>query len=187
MLVVWVAVRAVGPAEASRQPTVLLPTTATIPTTASPAPSVSWTPSPTPSRTSKSPKPTKKSPVPEKTTASSRPPSPTVTPRSGDDLSASLSVPASWEQGYVAAVRIRNNGRAAQPWTVTVSNSGLDDLRLTGTWNARGSQSGTKLTFTGDALAPGASVTFGYQVSKNGRGGARPSGCSVVGGKCSMS
>jgi hypothetical protein len=68
-----------------------------------------------------------------------------------------------------------------------VSNAGLDNVRLLGTWNARGSQSGSNMTFTGGSLAPGASVTFGYQVSKTGRGNARPSGCSVVGGKCVVS
>ncbi|WP_433375102.1 cellulose binding domain-containing protein [Actinoplanes sp. CA-142083] len=98
-----------------------------------------------------------------------------------------MSLGASWEQGYVAAVRVQNTGNAAGSWNVTVGHSGQSNLRLLGTWNARGSQSGDTLTFTGGQLAPGASATFGYQVSKSGRGNARPSGCSVVGGKCAVS
>ncbi|GIM95672.1 hypothetical protein Ato02nite_074650 [Paractinoplanes toevensis] len=87
----------------------------------------------------------------------------------------------------MAAVRIKNVSGSSQSWSVTVSHSNQDNLRLTGTWNARGSQSGDNLTFTGGPLAPGASITFGYQVSKSGRGNGRPSGCSVVGGKCGVS
>ncbi|MFC7276876.1 cellulose binding domain-containing protein [Paractinoplanes rhizophilus] len=116
----------------------------------------------------------------EKTSAS-RPAAPK------DNFSVTVGLAASWEEGYVGAVRVRNTGRAAASWTVTVSHSGQDNLRLLGTWNARGSQRGDTLTFTGGTLAPGASVTFGYQVSKAGRGNARPSGCSVVGGRCVVS
>ncbi|MFI5890847.1 cellulose binding domain-containing protein [Actinoplanes sp. NPDC051513] len=82
---------------------------------------------------------------------------------------------------------MRNTGRAVASWSVTVRHSDQDNLRLLGTWNARGSQSGDNLTFTGGPLAPGASASFGYQVSKSGRGNARPSGCSVVGGTCGVS
>jgi hypothetical protein len=70
---------------------------------------------------------------------------------------------------------------------VTVGHSDLNDLRLLGTWGAHGSQSGDNVVFTGGPLAAGASVNFGYQVSKSGRGGARPSGCTVVGGRCGVS
>jgi cellulase/cellobiase CelA1 len=87
----------------------------------------------------------------------------------------------------VGTVRVQNTGSAAASWRVTVSHSGQDNLRLLGTWNARGSQSGDTLTFTGGPLSPGASATFGYQVSKSGRGNAHPSGCSVVGGRCGVS
>jgi cellulase/cellobiase CelA1 len=84
-------------------------------------------------------------------------------------------------------VRVQNTGKTAKDWSVTVSHSGQDNLRLLGTWNARGSQSGDRLVFTGDSLAPGATASFGYQVNKTGRGNARPAGCSVVGGGCRVS
>ena len=99
-----------------------------------------------------------------------------------------MNVSASWDQGYVASVRVQNNGDAAGSWTVTVSHANLSNLRLLGTWgNARGTQSGENVVFTGGPLAAGASGGFGYQVSSTGRGNARPSGCSVVGGRCGVS
>ncbi|GAA2641697.1 cellulose binding domain-containing protein [Paractinoplanes durhamensis] len=182
MLVVWIAVRAVGPASASDLPAVALPSASAVPLAATPTTS----PTPTPSATSASAKPKKsRTPVAEKT---SRTPVVTRTTRpAANDFSATVSLGANWDQGYVAMVRIKNTGDRAAGWTVTVSHSGVDDLRLTNTWNARGSQQGNRLTFTGGELAPGASFSFGYQVSKGGRGNARPSGCSVVGGKCGVS
>jgi hypothetical protein len=85
-------------------------------------------------------------------------------------------------------VRLQNKGNAAGSWTVTVSHANLSNLRLVGVWgNARGTQSGDNVVFTGGPLAAGASAGFGYQVSKTGRGSARPSGCAVVGGTCGVS
>jgi cellulase/cellobiase CelA1 len=99
-----------------------------------------------------------------------------------------VSVGASWEQGYVASVAVQNTGSSAASWTVTVSHRNLDDLRLLYTWGAaRGTQSGDNVIFTGGPLAAGASVNFGYQVGKSGRGNARPAGCTVVGGACGVS
>jgi len=124
------------------------------------------------------------SPVPEKTTTK---PKPTTPAPPADVFSATVSVGASWDQGYVASVRVQNTGSGAASWKVTVGHSDLNDLRLLGTWGAHGSQSGDNVVFTGGPLAAGASVNFGYQVSKSGRGGARPSGCTVVGGRCGVS
>ena len=89
--------------------------------------------------------------------------------------------------GYVATARLQNTGTAPLSWRMTVSHSGLENLRLVGVWNARGSRDGETIILTGGPLAPGASITFGYQVSKTGRGDARPAGCTVVGGTCRMS
>ena len=103
-------------------------------------------------------------------------------------FSVAVSVGASWEQGYVASVRVQNTGAATSSWSVTVSHANVSDLRLLGTWGpATGRQSGDNVVFTGGPLAAGASTGFGYQVSKSGHGNARPSGCSVVGGGCRVS
>ncbi|WP_169789722.1 cellulose binding domain-containing protein [Actinoplanes subtropicus] len=95
---------------------------------------------------------------------------------------------SSWDQGYVASVRVQNTGKATGSWTVTVSHADLRNLRLLGVWGtARGTQNGENVVFTGAPLAAGASTGFGYQVSATGRGNTRPSGCSVVGGRCGVS
>ena len=100
-----------------------------------------------------------------------------------------MTVTASWDQGYVAMARVQNTGKATGSWRVTVSHTNLSNLRLLGTWGtARGTQSGENVVFTGSGpLAAGAATGFGYQVSGSGRGNARPSGCSVVGGRCGVS
>ncbi|MCU7725333.1 cellulose-binding domain-containing protein [Actinoplanes sp. KI2] len=198
MLVVWIAVRAVGPAEAARQPsTVVLPSMPQISASPSPtspflSPSPSSSPSPSmssaspsasasPSRSSARPTATSHSPTPSK-------PAPAkTTPPPSADFAVTVTVTASWDQGYVAQVRVRNNGDAAGSWSVTVSHADLNNLHLVSTWNATGKQSGDNVVFTGGPLAPGASAGFGYQVSKTGRGNARPSGCAVVGGSCRVS
>jgi cellulase/cellobiase CelA1 len=98
-----------------------------------------------------------------------------------------VSVRASWEQGYVTMVRVRNTGKASRTWSVTVTHSDTQNITLRNTWNASGRQSGDRFTFTGASLAPGATFDFGFQASKNGRGNARPAGCTAVGGRCTVS
>ncbi|SNY28801.1 cellulose binding domain-containing protein [Paractinoplanes atraurantiacus] len=212
LLVVWIAVRAVGPAEAARQPSVTLPSMPQVPlvvsdspvpltaapksTSPAPSRSASRSPSasPSPSRSATTPPPsTSSSPQPEKSTTkpTTKPATtvPTTAPTSAkpqSNFEAQLSVTASWDQGYVAFVRVENSGDATAQWRVTVSHSGLDDMELRGVWNASGDRNGSSLSFSGGSLAPGKSVTFGYQISKSGRGNARPAGCSAVGGSCSV-
>jgi cellulase/cellobiase CelA1 len=84
-------------------------------------------------------------------------------------------------------VQVVNTGTKAASWSVSVSHSGLSGLRLVATWNAQGRQSGSTFIFTGGSLAPGQSASFGYQAGKQGVGAARPSGCSVRGGRCHVS
>ncbi|WP_433301208.1 cellulose binding domain-containing protein [Actinoplanes sp. CA-030573] len=197
MLVVWVAVRAVGPAEAQQQPTVVLPSMPQVPvglgpsaSSSSPSPSPSSSPSLSPSASASPSRPRSSSSPsarPTRTRTATRPAAPATTTAAPATFSASLAVGASWEQGYVGMVKVRNTGNVARSWTVTVSHSGLENLRFMGAWGARGTQSGDKIVLTGGPLAPGATASFGYQVSKTGRGNARPAGCTVVGGACSVS
>ena len=195
-LVVWVAVRAVGPSrDEAAGPTVVLPSMPTIPvSTALP---VSLRPSPPPSR-SASPSPSRSASTSLSAHRSSSSPSSSPTPRvsrssaspkptASASFSVTVTVTASWDQGYVASVQVVNRGTKAASWSVSVSHSGLSGVRLTGTWNAQGSQSGSTFVFTGGSLAPGQSASFGYQAGKRGPGQARPSGCSVGGGSCRVS
>ncbi|MBM2618943.1 cellulose binding domain-containing protein [Actinoplanes sp. LDG1-06] len=185
LLVVWIAVRAVGPAEANNGMTMVVP-----PVSLTPEPTISRTtvvpPSISPSP-SLSPSPTRTSARPRATTPSrSSSPSPrkTTTPPTVTDVEAALRVTASWDSGYVAAVRVVNEGDRPIDWRVTVSHSGLANLQLRGVWNARGDQQGSSFVFNGGTLAPGAEAMFGFQTSKSGRGNARPAGCNALGGSC---
>ena len=183
-LVVWAAVRAVGPTRGgARQPAVVLPSMPQIPVgvvdSPTPFPSSFSSPFvPSPSHTSRRPARSPSTRVPSKTAKPTTPPPVT--------LVAQLWVAAGWDGGYVAGVQVVNTGTRPASWTVTVTHSGQNGLQLTATWNARGVQHGTSFVFTGDTLAPGASATFGYQAAKQGQGAARPAGCSVVGGSCSV-
>ena len=192
VLVVWVAVRSVGPAEASRQPTVVLPSMPHV-TMAAPSPSLAPSPSPSPSR-SLSPSPSRSpSATSARPTPSSPPPPRVTTPATTkpvvvvrNDLTASVGVSASWNGGYVAIVRVQNTGSTAHPLSITVTHQGQTGLRLGSVWGASGNQQGSSLVFTGGSLAAGATVTFGYQISTNGPDPARPAGCTVVGGTCAV-
>jgi hypothetical protein len=175
-LVVWTAMRAVGPAQASRQPTVVLPST---PQQLVEAPR---SPSATPSRTV-TPSRVPTSPVPKKTRKPTAKPAPTT---ARTKAAATLTVGWSRGRGYFANVRVVNNGTRPLQWRVTVTHSERDDVRLGGVWGATGSQQDESMVFRGGPLAPGASVFFGYQAMRDGRGDARPIGCSVVGGTCGM-
>jgi hypothetical protein len=189
-LVGWVAVRAVGPArDGVRQPTVVLPSMPQIPV------GVDFSTSPSYSSPI-SPPPPSRSPAPSRTSLRSSPtsspttrvPSKTAKPTTAPPvtLTAKLSVGASWDGGYVAGVQITNTGTKTVSWSVTVTHSDQNGLRLTATWSAGGAQSGTSFVFTGGPLAPGATANFGYTATKQGQGAARPAGCTVVGGACTV-
>ncbi|MGX6601980.1 cellulose binding domain-containing protein [Micromonosporaceae bacterium Da 78-11] len=198
ILVGWAAVRAVGPAEAGRQPVVVLPSMPQVPlepATTSPAPSPSPSPSPSASPShspSLSPSPSKSpSARPSRSRSSSPPSSPsaraTTTPTPRDVLAAAISVSAGWNSGYVATVRVENTGSTPQDWSVTVNHDDEDGLRLGTTWGgAGGRQQGSDLIFSGGPLEAGGSITFGYQAAKSARDRARPAGCTMVGGTCAV-
>ncbi|MCY1142879.1 cellulose binding domain-containing protein [Actinoplanes sp. Pm04-4] len=188
LLVVWIAVRAVGPAEASKPPTVVLPSVARV-TIDPPSPVPSAKVKPSVSRTASKPPTPAQRPTKARTTTAvpeeTRKPTPRpTTPAPQDEVEATLAVTASWESGYVAMAKVTNEGDRPVRWKVTVNHADLRDLRLRGVWNATGNQDGDSIVFTGGTLKPGDSANFGYQTSKDGRGDARPAGCNAVGGTC---
>ncbi|MEV6299561.1 cellulose binding domain-containing protein [Actinoplanes sp. NPDC051861] len=147
----------------------------------SPSPSVSRSPSPTPSKSRKpkrSPSSSPSSTAPSPSRSSSSPP-----PAPVNVFDATYTTTASWRDGLIGSVRIVNNGSAPRDWTVTITYSG--DLSIRGEWNGRASASGSRVTLSGGPLAPGASVTAGYQASRNGS--SRATGCTIGGGSCRVS
>jgi hypothetical protein len=194
-LVVWVAVRAVGPSTADAAgPTVVLPSMPTVPVNAaepeSPSPTISMLPRPS---TSATPSPSRKpSTSPSARHSASSSPTPHVTRTSTKPVpkatfSATVSTSSSWGGGYVAMVQLTNTGTKAASWSVSVSHGSVSGLRLYGTWNAQGSQQGSTFVFTSGSLAPGQSASFGYQAGARTRDRLRPSGCSVGSGSCRVS
>ena len=192
LLVSWVAVRAVGPAQSNArvplmvQPTMPLgdpaATQGALPSVV-PSPSSTGTPSPspTPSRTpSKSPaKPTEKAtkPAPPRTTT---PPAPVAS------FAAQYRVAGDWDRGFVAAIEVTNKTGPARTWTLKVTYAAEDGVRLGNTWNAQVSRQGNTFVLTGGPLAPGATVSVGYEASKQVRSRVEPSSCAVDGVRCGL-
>ncbi|MGW4946775.1 cellulose binding domain-containing protein [Actinoplanes sp. NPDC004185] len=196
VLVSWVAIRAVGPAEAdSRVPLMVQPTvplggaelsvpptsvppsvvpSSAVPTSASPT-SASPTPVPSSPRASRSPS---KKPAPRRTTAS--PPAPAAS------FAAAYRTGRSWDRGFIAGVEITNKSGPARTWTVKVSFDPDAGVRVGNTWNAQLSRDGNTFVFTGGPLAPGATAMLGFEASKQVRGGIQPTSCTADGAPCRM-
>jgi hypothetical protein len=142
---------------------------------ASPSPSASKSASPSASASAK-PKPSK---TPSRTPSASL--SPTTT------MAVSYSTSAAWRDGFIAAVKVVNNGSAAREWSVTLTYPSNADVEVRGGWNASVSASGGTVTLRGNSLAPGASITAGFQGSKDVSDAVKPISCAVGGGSCRMS
>jgi len=91
-----------------------------------------------------------------------------------------------WAGGFVANLTVNNTGTAAiNGWTVTYAFPG--DQKITNAWNATVTQNGTAVSATNlsyDAtIAPGGSVSFGYQGTWTNND-TSPSSFSVNGTAC---
>jgi len=109
---------------------------------------------------------------------------PTTTPAENSALTATLTVTSSWYNGYVAVLTVRNSGSTTVPWTGTVGNASRLNVRLGNAWNATASQDGSTIVLRGEPLAPGRTITAGYQVSADDGSYPRPSGCTLTGSTC---
>jgi len=89
--------------------------------------------------------------------------------------SCTFNVDNEWGNGYVASVIIKNDtGAPVNGWSV---NWQFNSNRLAGSWNANISGSNpytaTNMSWNGN-LAVGQSISFGFQVEKNGGSAERP-------------
>ncbi len=135
---------------------------------ASPSPTVSPTGSPSPSR-SASPSPSA-SPPPSPSRSPSPPPSPSPSvspsPSAGTGpCSVTYAIQSSWAQGFTTNVTVKNTGTGTSGWTVRwTAPSGVT---LANGWTATFAISGSSWTMTPPSyqptLAPGASITYGFQ------------------------
>ncbi|GAA4598101.1 hypothetical protein BJY16_002587 [Actinoplanes octamycinicus] len=197
-LVGFIAVRAGGPAEADDTPVIVQPSANLRAAESTTAPRLSGSPvaTATPSRpvspsasasSSASPSKSSASPAPSKTSKSPKP-SPsrtTVPPPAPQDLSVTYSTVSSWDRAFVASLQITNKGTQAHEATITLTYP--SPVSIGGTWNARGTSSGNTITLSGIQVGPGRSITVGFQSGKGTADRIKPTGCTVVGGSCSVS
>jgi predicted carbohydrate-binding protein with CBM5 and CBM33 domain len=84
------------------------------------------------------------------------------------NCSVSYTTPSTWSNGFVADVRISNNGTTAiNGWRLNWSFTG--DQRITNHWSSAITQNGGDVTAVNagwnSTISPGGSVTFGFQAS----------------------
>ena len=191
VLVSWVAVRAVGPAEADpRTPLMVQPTVPLAMTTPSASPSQSPSASPSVTSPSASPSP---SPSPSRSrsatpTVAARKPTKTATPRRTTAPPAAFTgqyrLASTWDRGFIAGITVTNKSGPARDWTIRLSYAEEAGVRLGNVWNARQSREGDSFVLTGGPLAPGASIMVGFQASKQVRSQIRVASCTVDGTPC---
>ena len=109
---------------------------------------------------------------------------PTTTPAPDSAVTATLTVTSSWDDGYVAVLTVHNSGSTTVPWTGTVGNARRLHVRLGNAWNATASQDGSTIVLRGEPLAPGRTITAGYQVSAAADSYPHPSACTLTGSTC---
>ncbi|MBW6432414.1 cellulose-binding domain-containing protein [Actinoplanes hulinensis] len=210
-LVGWIAFRSGGSADPG-DPLLVLPTadlqaaegslpasspvteSSPVSTAPSPSPSVSRSASASPSASaSLSPSPSRSAatsakPSPSKSTGRPSPsPSRTSSSPAAADLSVTYSTSASWRDGFIAALRVTNNGTSARDWTVTLSYPSGSGIELRGAWNATAGISGNTVTLRGKSLAGGSSVSVGFQAEKDLNDLVKPVTCAIGGGSCRVS
>jgi hypothetical protein len=194
VLVSWVAVKAVGPTQPDARIPLMVQPTVPLAAGAGPtlipsapalsSPSASTSPSPSPSKSlsptpTATPKPTKQAttkPAPRKTTARA----------AAATFTASYAAGGSWDRGFIGAVTVTNKSGPARAWTAKITYDSSAGVRIGNVWNASVDRQGDTFVFTGGQLAPGATVTFGYEASKQVRGRIQPSGCTVDGTPCQL-
>ncbi|GAA3347827.1 hypothetical protein GCM10020358_64080 [Amorphoplanes nipponensis] len=197
VLVSWVAVRAVGPAQPDNrvpllvQPTVPLggatpaalvsasPAAASTPPPASPSPSRSASASASARPTAKPTEKTTTKPAPRRTTAAPRPPAASFT--------AAYRTGASWERGFIGAVQVTNTSGQPRAWTVRIAYPAAAGVRVGNVWNAQLTRQDDAFVLTGGPLAPGATANLGFEASKQVRDAIQPTACTVDGAPCRVS
>lgn len=144
-------------------------------------------PPPAPTRDAPAPPPPPRTRPPETEKPPSKPkPTPTkTTPRPSGRITARYVVHSSWHDGFTVGIQVTNDTNTTQDWSVKVVHERSDVVRVKELWNASLKQGGaTTNVFTGGALAPGASVTFGFKASKGVSHPVRPTDCVVKNGGC---
>ncbi|MFE0592278.1 cellulose binding domain-containing protein [Micromonospora echinospora] len=123
------------------------------------------------------------------TTPTTPPPTtapPTTPPPTGSACAVRYAPTNTWNTGYTAEVTVTNTGATpVTGWTLAYPLPA--GQQVTGSWNATVTQNGSTVTARNlsynATISPGASVTFGHQVSMSGSYAA-PSGFTLNGTAC---
>ncbi len=104
----------------------------------------------------------------------------------GGTCQAAYSTTSQWAGGFTANVTITNTGTSTiNGWTLTFSFPG--DQKITNSWNATATQSGTAVTATNASydgtIAPGGNTSFGFQGTWNSSD-ATPTAFTLNGTAC---
>ena len=153
------------------------------PAASTPSPTASVAASPTPSASSSETTTPTAAPAPS---APSGPPSrgPGSPPAPPAEVTARYVLSSSWDQGFVANVDVANVSGRAQTFDVRLTFPDNVVITVTGFWNATPAVTGSGLTFSGDPLTPGGTITFGFQAEKNRPSRVNPTSCTVNGRPC---
>ena len=160
-----------------------------VPTTVATTPPTTRPTSTPPSSTPPTTPPTSTPPTkrPTVTPPTTRPSStPTTPPAGGTGCAVAYRVDNQWSSGFTATVTVTNRGSAAvDGWTLAFRFPG--NQRLVSAWNGTATQSGAAVTVRNvgynSRIAPGASVSFGFQGAVQGANAAG-SGFTLNGAAC---
>jgi cellulase/cellobiase CelA1 len=125
------------------------------------------------------------SPTPDPTTPEPTTPAPSTPPPGGAACRATAVVNA-WNNGLTANITVTNTGSATvNGWALAFTLP--TGQTITGGWNAGYSPTSGRVTATNvsynASLAPGASVSFGFQATHTGNSGA-PTAYALNGATC---
>ncbi|WP_233512785.1 cellulose-binding domain-containing protein [Micromonospora deserti] len=113
-----------------------------------------------------------------------QPPGPTPTTPAPGGCTVSY-LPNSWNNGFTAEVRVRNDGSAVSGWTVGFAFTA--GQTVTNAWNATVTQSGGQVTARNAAwngtIPAGGTVSFGFQGTHGGQNPS-PTGFTLNGSGC---
>ena len=120
-------------------------------------------------------------------TSTTPPPPPPPPPPT--NCTVAYTLPSSWNNGFVADVRITNNASAAiNGWTLAWSFTG--DQRITNHWSSSIVQNGPNVSATNapwnQTMSPGGSVSFGFQAAFS-NANPRPGVFTLNGTVCGIS
>jgi hypothetical protein len=124
---------------------------------------------------------------PPKPFPSKKPATSSKQPQQTGKLTASYAVGSNWDTGFIAAITITNRTRQDVWPLLHVYNDPADGVRVNQVWNSSVARLGDTVVFSTGKLAPGGTITIGFDATKKAGPKALPSSCTIDGGTCRVS